>query len=628
MSEGWLRVQPEDADWAQAIEVTVDSISQVGRDTNNPQWSPGQLLLVGGHNPDGASWSLAASEVSELITSGRYQFTVASAPAFGGPPAGKNVNLTVPTGGTPPVQAMYSPSAGAPAADLLPGLPECNTGINYWTAGSPFPVPPPPTQTSAGTPQTTPPPQTWPRYTLTARHSGIVLDLYGRAVTPGGVVQQCLVNGGTNQEWFFVWTGNGFAQLVSWSSGLAVQASQASQASQGQQLTVQQPDASACPKTGCPLPPTTGTWSCTTEILGQCLTVQDASTETGTPVVIAPYSGLPNQQWQAQLVQPGGADATVLSLTAAAALTSQPATPQAGPLAGQAANITVVARNTGDSQWNEQDPSAPLPVLSGCVTVNGANPTATAVQPGQTGSYSLLAIMPDASATTPVPATITATMSSQPPPPEPRSLVGIPLDQTLTLEPVGILWRIATVTLSPTPPASLLTGQSCSFTVTFTNTGTVTWYPQAGYVAQPAGSTGTAWGVGQFLLASPVPPGQSLSWPVTLTAALPVGSKTVGFVMTQSGAAFASSPTYNISVSQPKSQTKDTKDSNDKRTNDIKLAKEAHPEKHGAIERAPEIAEAGSEGLPPGTREPLIESADRPTVGQDLYDPPSAADGS
>ncbi|TDC86221.1 alpha-galactosidase [Micromonospora sp. KC606] len=66
-------------------------------------------------------------------------------------------------------------------------------------------------------PQTTvPPPVT---YTLTARHSGKLLDVYDRSTADGGNVVQWAANGQANQKWQFLDLGNGFYNVVSVNSG-------------------------------------------------------------------------------------------------------------------------------------------------------------------------------------------------------------------------------------------------------------------------------------------------------------------------------------------------------------------------------------------------------------------------
>lgn len=57
------------------------------------------------------------------------------------------------------------------------------------------------------------------RYTLTARHSGKLLDVFNAATTDDANVVQWAANGQTNQQWQFRDAGGGFYQVVSVNSG-------------------------------------------------------------------------------------------------------------------------------------------------------------------------------------------------------------------------------------------------------------------------------------------------------------------------------------------------------------------------------------------------------------------------
>jgi hypothetical protein len=67
------------------------------------------------------------------------------------------------------------------------------------------------------TPQSTVPPST--PYTLTARHSGKLADVFNASTADGANVVQWAANGQTNQQWRFVDLGGGFFQVVSANSG-------------------------------------------------------------------------------------------------------------------------------------------------------------------------------------------------------------------------------------------------------------------------------------------------------------------------------------------------------------------------------------------------------------------------
>ena len=64
---------------------------------------------------------------------------------------------------------------------------------------------------------TTPPPNA--TYTVTARHSGKLLDVYNASTTDGANVVQWDANGQTNQRWQFRDAGGGYYNIVSLNSG-------------------------------------------------------------------------------------------------------------------------------------------------------------------------------------------------------------------------------------------------------------------------------------------------------------------------------------------------------------------------------------------------------------------------
>lgn len=67
------------------------------------------------------------------------------------------------------------------------------------------------------TPQTTTPPPI--PYTLTARHSGKLLDVFNASTADGANVVQWTANGQTNQQWRFQDLGGGYFQIASVNSG-------------------------------------------------------------------------------------------------------------------------------------------------------------------------------------------------------------------------------------------------------------------------------------------------------------------------------------------------------------------------------------------------------------------------
>lgn len=66
---------------------------------------------------------------------------------------------------------------------------------------------------------TTPTPPPTATYTLTARHSGKLLDVYNAALTDGANAVQWAANGQSNQRWQFRDVGSGYYQVVSLNSG-------------------------------------------------------------------------------------------------------------------------------------------------------------------------------------------------------------------------------------------------------------------------------------------------------------------------------------------------------------------------------------------------------------------------
>lgn len=65
-------------------------------------------------------------------------------------------------------------------------------------------------------------------YQVTNQNSGYEIDVDGASVSSGAVVDQWPYNGGTNQQWTFSNTGNGFYTLTNVNSGLLLDVENAS----------------------------------------------------------------------------------------------------------------------------------------------------------------------------------------------------------------------------------------------------------------------------------------------------------------------------------------------------------------------------------------------------------------
>jgi hypothetical protein len=144
------------------------------------------------------------------------------------------------------------------------------------------------------TPQTTTPAPT--RYTVTARHSGKLLDVFNASTADGANVVQWTANGQTNQQWRFDDLGGGYFRVVSVNSGKCLDVNGsgtadgvrvvqwACHAGTNQQWRIQDLG--------------TGYVQLIARHSGKCLDIQSAATTDGAQAIQWTCGAAANQQWQ------------------------------------------------------------------------------------------------------------------------------------------------------------------------------------------------------------------------------------------------------------------------------------------------------------------------------------------
>lgn len=96
-------------------------------------------------------------------------------------------------------------SLGTVSGTLTRSIPTHGAGLYRLTPQTTTPTPPPPPPATA--------------YTLTARHSGKLLDVFNASVSDGANVVQWAANGQANQRWRFEASTDGYYRVVSVNSG-------------------------------------------------------------------------------------------------------------------------------------------------------------------------------------------------------------------------------------------------------------------------------------------------------------------------------------------------------------------------------------------------------------------------
>ncbi|MGV1009716.1 MAG: RICIN domain-containing protein [Dermatophilaceae bacterium] len=490
LAEGWLRLALTDASWEQfGIPVPVTSISKPRRDR------AGQPLLgVGGTNAAGRPWLLRSDQVIDLVRSGRYVFSMQ--PTVDGNPAGLPLGNPLPllvTAGPDGVDTLTTGTAQDPV-DRLPTLPESEVGIRIWDPANPA---------------TTQPDDFYRRYFLTARHSGLALDVYGPTVAKdGAAVQQFGLHGGANQQWQFAWTDSSYFRITAWVSGKCLEVAQGSSA---EGAAVDQADYSGAKSQQWQAVSTRdGYVVLYARHSGKCLTVSGGPGATGNEArcVQADYLGLPNQQWKlGDVPLAPSLDATVLNLTLPTTMWTW-----------QGDRVRATVRNTGNTTWTPEAGHSLLPVggLRGLRVPSQARTqfaVSAPVLPGQSVSFDALL------AGSSEPAQLTGSMAMQipgdwpyseqsPPAPQLFGRVGEPV--SVTVVPVTPAQLSATdATILPDGPRSLtlLAGWRRGLEVGAMNSGGITWYPQLDFGVVLAPGTPPQITAFNGWIDGPVPPG-------------------------------------------------------------------------------------------------------------------------
>jgi hypothetical protein len=142
---------------------------------------------------------------------------------------------------------------------------------------------------------TTPVPAT---YTLTARHSGKLADVFNAATTDGANVVQWAANGQANQRWQFRDVGGGDFEVVSVNSGRCLDVFGGSGATGDGVRVVQWACNSGTNQRWRIQDPGTGYVQLIARHSGRCLDVQGAATSDGAQLVQSTCGSATSQQWQ------------------------------------------------------------------------------------------------------------------------------------------------------------------------------------------------------------------------------------------------------------------------------------------------------------------------------------------
>ncbi|EQC70785.1 mannan endo-1,4-beta-mannosida [Streptococcus sp. HSISB1] len=143
-------------------------------------------------------------------------------------------------------------------------------------------------------------------YKITAKHSGKALDVAGRATNAGANVQQWSYNGGNNQKWKVVDTGDGYYKLVSVNSGKALDVSSAA-TYDGANIQQWDDTNGTCQRWQI-VGNGDGSYRLISAVSGKALDVAARGTNDGDNVQQWSYNGGWNQNWEFTRVDGGGND--------------------------------------------------------------------------------------------------------------------------------------------------------------------------------------------------------------------------------------------------------------------------------------------------------------------------------
>ncbi|MEU5262143.1 RICIN domain-containing protein [Amycolatopsis sp. NPDC021455] len=147
-------------------------------------------------------------------------------------------------------------------------------------------------------PSTPPPPpvQTGVNYKLTAQHSGKLVEITGSSTAAGALIEQMSANGGLNQQFDFVDTGDGYYWIRARHSGLVLQVANANSGAD----VSQQPQASNSAQQWRVVDQGDGSVSLVNRLSGLALDVWGVSTADGARISQWTFTGNPNQRFQLQ----------------------------------------------------------------------------------------------------------------------------------------------------------------------------------------------------------------------------------------------------------------------------------------------------------------------------------------
>ncbi len=143
-------------------------------------------------------------------------------------------------------------------------------------------------------------------YKITAKHSGKALDVAGRATNAGANVQQWSYNGGNNQKWKVVDTGDGYYKLVSVNSGKVLDVSSAA-TYDGANIQQWDDTNGTCQRWQI-VGNGDGSYRLISAVSGKALDVAARGTNDGDNVQQWSYNGGWNQNWEFTRVDGGGND--------------------------------------------------------------------------------------------------------------------------------------------------------------------------------------------------------------------------------------------------------------------------------------------------------------------------------
>jgi poly(3-hydroxybutyrate) depolymerase len=167
------------------------------------------------------------------------------------------------------------------------------SGWQTWTSGEVWKFI---TQFDSNTQPPGPPVEVGVNYTLTAEHSGKLMDISGVSTAAGALLQQWSATGGQNQQFDFVDSGDGYYRIRARHSGMVLQVAGSGT---GADIT-QQPDSNATNQQWKVVDQGGGVVSLVSRLSSLAMDVWGASTADGTRISQWTVSGNANQRFRVQ----------------------------------------------------------------------------------------------------------------------------------------------------------------------------------------------------------------------------------------------------------------------------------------------------------------------------------------